>query len=191
MLTVGLLCRCKPSTNGSSMPMLLMGQTPAPLPTKFITAQFRLQFHGEVPPTIRKRNNKDQALLNIPRPFGGSRVNSQTKSGRPIQQHFTNPANPLLVKELHYDVPTKHNPMVLFLCIGKCIHILNQLCTTGIDRLTKKLQLFNCLQSLGNRGSCLSLRQRRGYLKIQKKNSNMPLKCTRGGCPGSHNYLIP
>ena len=154
--------------------MLLTGQAPTPLPAKFITTQFKLQVHGEALPAIREKNHKDQALLYIPRPVAGSRVNSQTKSSGPIQQHLTNPANPLLVKELHYDVPTKHNLTVIFLCIGKCIHILNQLCTTGIDCLTKKLQLFNHLQSLGNRRGCLSLRQRRGRLKIQKKTSNMP-----------------
>ena len=137
--------------------MLLTGRTPAPLPAKLIAAQLRLQVHGEVPPAIRKRNNKDQALLNIPRPVAGSRVNSQAKSCGPIQQHLTNLANPLLVKEVHYDVPTKHNPTVIFLCIGKCIHILNQLCTTGIDYVTKKLHLFNCLQNLGKRCHRFSL----------------------------------
>ena len=170
--------------------MLLTGRAPTPLPAKFFMTQLRLQVHSEASPSIRKRNHKDQALLNIPRPVVGSRVNSQTKSHKPIQKHLLNPEHPLLAKEVHYVVLTKHNPMVIFLCVGKCIHILNQLCTTGIDHLTKKLQLFNCLQSLGNCRSCLSLHQRRGHLKIQKKTSNMSLKCTRRGCPGSRNYLI-
>ena len=166
--------------NGSGTPMLLMGQTPAPLPTKLIVAQFRLQVHGEALPTIRKRNNKDQALPNIPGPVVGSRDNNQTKSGGPIQQHFMNPSNPLLVKNLNYDVPTEQNLTMIFLCIRKCIHILNQLGTTGIDRLTKKLHLVNCLQSLGKHSHCFSLRQRRGRLMIHKKTSDMPLKRTRG-----------
>ena len=148
------------------MPMLLMGQTPGLLPAKLITAPFRLQVHSEALPAIRKRNNKDQALPNIPGPVIGSRVNSQTKSSSPIQQHFANPSNPLLDKELHYDVPTEHNPTVIFLSIRKCIHILNQFSTTGIDRLTKKLHLFNRLQNLGKHRHCLSLCQRRGHLKI-------------------------
>ena len=105
---------------------------------------------------LTERNNKDQVLLNIPRPFAGSRVSCQIKSRGPIQQHLTNPANPLLVKELHYDVPTKHNPTVIFLHIRKRIYILNQLHPAGIDRLIKELHLFNRLQSLGNRGCCFS-----------------------------------
>ena len=138
--------------------MLLTGRAPTPLPAKFIMTQFGLQVHSETPPTIRERNKKDQALLNISRPVAGSRVNSEMKSCGPIQQHLTKPVSPLLVKELHYDIPTKHNPTVVFLCIGKCIHILNQLCTTGINRLTKNLQLFNRLQRLSNHRGCLSLR---------------------------------